>query len=404
MDYLCKEIRELACRRNEAICENKNLEYDIQMIQDELSALQTDILSMKKELPYLKKEYDQRFRKKQEEHESMNKDRLMKDLEAELRKLSKKNAGLQTSSKTLQNEIDHCRTHVKALENCLETLCKKARDTESTKNNLRKEGKDKEFNINQLNAKIEELKNCLDHLSIDLQEKCFEVDFVVQNLKASEDSQDNLEAIESNLQKEIITVQEQSCKYQAKLRSEIQASEKLQENTCNAQENAEEIQNQLQLYEQELSGLRQQKELFLQEIRDEITRIKKDNDMHCINQSSLQSMGKMNNNKRKRSLSSRRGGLDRIKAVVCVDAVDNIYNKSRDNLAPYVDNSSDIKITKRSRSLSGSKGRKNKETKKYIIAIICGVIHSCSLSSDPQIRSDSCIYLQGRKTMSFCDE
>lgn len=274
MEAICKEIRELASKRNELVCENKTLEYDIEIAKEELLVLCDDLSTMKEELPYLKKELANQQRKAMEE-DLTEKNNEIKQLQSEIRQLSRKNNSLQVCSSTLQDEINHCKGHVKALENCMFNLNNKYCDTKSCVKKMQHEKQERDNNIEDMKRNLKELKNCLDTLSADLQEKCFEVDFILQNLKSNECSIGPMASKEKDLQKKIIELQEKFYKFQSKIRQESSTNQKLLENVCSARENLDDIQKQMQCYEREMDNMRQNRLCFLREIRDEIGKLKK---------------------------------------------------------------------------------------------------------------------------------
>ncbi|KAL1460922.1 hypothetical protein WDU94_012858 [Cyamophila willieti] len=383
MEALCKDIRELAQKRNEILAENRNLEHCIKEVKDEICTIQGNIRALKKELPCLKKQYDQQFCCCDEENRI--KDCMIQDLQCELKRLGKKNTSLQVCGNTLQNEIEHCRSHVHALENCSSNLSKKARDTECILNNLRNE-KNNECTITELKEKVNTLKMCLDQTTGELQEKCYQRDCVLQNLQCIDSERDKLECQENELQKKIIELQENSFKYQSRIRCECVASAKLQENMATATENSEEIQNQLKCYEKELCKMQEQRENFLREIRKEIHNLREcfPCDRRESNISIVPTEGKKrpypitapcNCGCRKQCNSAERGvrrGKGRLNTIDSVE-IEIHHRKSsedfRTKMTPFcgsIECVANYRLNKRTRSFSGSKKNCSKDKKNHI--------------------------------------
>lgn len=275
MDVICKEIRELASKRNELTCENRSLEYDIQIVKEELNVLCDDISHMKEELPFLKKELAKQNNKEAFEDEIKGKNDDIKEMQCEVRQLCKKTNKIQLCSTTLQDEVCHCKEHIKALENSNCNLKNKLRGTHMGVDKLQREKRDQESNIEESKRNLANLKRCLDKVSAELQEKCFEVDFVLENLKTNENCIASMTNKDNELQKKIVELQENYYKLQSKMRHEGCNNEKLREKLSSAHEDADNVKNQMECYEKELEERKQQRLSFLQEIREEMGKLKK---------------------------------------------------------------------------------------------------------------------------------
>ncbi|KAL1465291.1 hypothetical protein WDU94_004874 [Cyamophila willieti] len=276
-DVICRNIRGLIYSRNEILCENQNIEKEVESIKNEVCSMSSSIEELSHEKCKLKQEIKQLDAEKcMYVEEAKRREEMYNQKNCQVKHLIKENECLASRCKQLEKETCTTKQDLAAFEGFLCELKKTAEEMDLTAEALLYQNKENKDVVGHLHSRVSQIKRCLREFSEDLESKCNCLDEVFQNLKHCESVRDQLDCKGSEIRRQVLDLQTKLCNIQAKLQGERSCNEKLQDKIAQGKHLLEDLQNSLECYEREMDKIERRKEFHLKEILNVINEVKDD--------------------------------------------------------------------------------------------------------------------------------